>query len=68
MDLEDLTFNFYKLVKKDKTVLQTIVKDYPLMIVDEFQDTTDIQWKVMKLLIENGICFLGRNRIFFMIR
>jgi DNA helicase-2/ATP-dependent DNA helicase PcrA len=59
MDFDDLTFNFYKLVKKNDYALQSIVTDYPLMIVDEFQDTTDIQWKVMKMLIKNGIRFLG---------
>lgn len=32
---------------------------FPLMIVDEFQDTTDVQWKTVKILIEKGIHFLG---------
>jgi len=59
VDFDDLTFNLYKLVKNYDSVLQSIVKDYPLMIVDEFQDTTNIQWKAMKLFIKNGIHFLG---------
>ncbi len=59
MDFDDLTFNLYKLLKNNDSVLQSIVTDYPLMIVDEFQDTTDIQWKAMKLFIRSGIQFLG---------
>jgi len=59
MDFDDLTFNLYKLVKNNDSALKSIVTENPLMIVDEFQDTTDIQWKAMKLLIGNGIQFLG---------
>ena len=59
MDNDDLTFYFYKLVKDDPATVLSTVSENPLMIVDEFQDTTHIQWKVMKTLIENGIHFMA---------
>ena len=59
MDNDDLTFNFYKLVKDNRAIVLSIFSENPLMIVDEFQDTTNIQWKAMKILIENGIYFLA---------
>lgn len=59
MDFDDLTYYFYILLKNHTSIVQSIVRDYPLMIVDEFQDTSDIQWNAMKLLIDSGIRFLG---------
>jgi ATP-dependent DNA helicase UvrD/PcrA len=59
MDYGDLVYYFYILLKQNESVVQSIAKAYPLMIVDEFQDTTDIQWKAMRLLINEGMEFLG---------
>ena len=40
-------------------VVDAVLKDYTHLFVDEFQDTTGIQWRVTKLLIAAGIRFLG---------
>lgn len=59
MDFDDLPYYFYILLKKNPSIVQSLSREYPLMVVDEFQDTTEIQWKAMKQLIDGGIRFLG---------
>lgn len=59
MDFDDLPYYFYTLLKNNKPVVKSLIKKYSLMVVDEFQDTTDIQWKALKILIEHGMRFLG---------
>lgn len=59
IDFDDMVYYFWKLLKRDKQVLSAVVAQYPLMVVDEFQDTTEIQWKIMELLIGEGMHFVG---------
>ena len=59
MDFDDLLFHFYTMLRKDREVMDAVLADYTHLVVDEFQDTTGIQWRVSKLLIEAGIRFLG---------
>lgn len=59
MDFDDLLFHFYVLLRKDREVMNAVLADYTHLVVDEFQDTTGIQWRVTKLLMAAGIRFLG---------
>ena len=59
MDFDDLPYWFYILLKNNPNVAKALAKEYPVIVVDEFQDTTEIQWKALKILINNGARFLG---------
>lgn len=59
MDFDDMIYYFWKLLKQDDSFIGMVVCSNPLMVVDEFQDITQVQWKIMKLLINKGMYFLG---------
>ena len=59
MDFDDTLFYFRKLLENDPTVAKTVTRDFSHLAVDEFQDTTEVQWRIMRMLIEAGICFFG---------
>ena len=59
MDFDDTLFYFRKLLENDPTVAKTVTRDFSHLAVDEFQDTTEVQWRIMKMFIEAGICFFG---------
>ena len=59
MDHDDTIYYLRRLVKKEEKVVRAILRDFSHMVVDEFQDTTDVQWRTMKILIRGGMEFLG---------
>jgi len=59
MDFDDMPYYLYRLLKDNPPVAQSIVETWPVMVVDEFQDTSTVQWKTMKLLIDHGIRLLA---------
>jgi DNA helicase-2/ATP-dependent DNA helicase PcrA len=59
MDHDDTIYYFWRLVKREEKVVNAILRDFSHMVVDEFQDTTDVQWQIMKILIREGMRFLG---------
>ena len=59
MDFDDTLFYFRKLLENDPTVAKAVTRDFSHLAVDEFQDITEFQWRIMKILIDAGICFFG---------
>lgn len=59
MDHDDSIYYFRRLLKKEARVVNAILRDFSHMVVDEFQDTTEVQWQIMEVLIREGIRFLG---------
>ena len=49
-DFHDLEQRLYQLLLKKETIAQKISALYPYIIVDEFQDTSPIQFKILTLL------------------
>ena len=50
MDFDDLLLNFYNLLNTNKEVLTSIQNKYTYFSVDEFQDTNQLQYDLVKLL------------------
>ncbi len=50
MDFDDLLINFYNLISTNQDVLDSIQNKYTYFSVDEFQDTNQIQYDIVKLL------------------
>lgn len=47
---DDMIQGFHKLLHKSK-IRNQIIQQYPIVVVDEFQDTGKLQWKIIKQLI-----------------
>jgi len=47
---DDMISGFYKLLHKGK-IRNQIIRKYPVILVDEFQDTGKLQWAIIKKLI-----------------
>ena len=52
MDFDDLLINFYKLLKTNEEVRNSIQNRYLYIHVDEFQDTNSLQYEIIKILAE----------------
>ncbi|KKR04618.1 MAG: hypothetical protein UT30_C0005G0021 [Candidatus Uhrbacteria bacterium GW2011_GWF2_39_13] len=50
LDFGDLLLYALKLLRNRPTVLEKIRKQYKFILVDEFQDTNDVQYELVKLL------------------
>ncbi len=61
MDFDDLLLNTVKLFEKDESVLLKYQNRFRYIMVDEYQDTNQIQYKFIKMLAEahNNICVVG---------
>jgi len=62
VDFDDLLFIPLKMLNKNNDVLQKYHQKYSYILVDEFQDTSLIQYKILKLLTKNknaNICVVG---------
>lgn len=59
MDHDDTLYYFRRLLKREPRVVNAILRNFSHMVVDEFQDTTEVQWQTMKILIREGMRFLG---------
>jgi len=47
---DDMVIRFHELLK-DRKIRKRIIKMYPVILVDEFQDTTNIQFKVLRKIV-----------------
>lgn len=50
MDFNDLLLVMYKLIETNSTVLQSLQNRFRYFLIDEFQDTNPIQFKLIQLL------------------
>ena len=61
MDFDDLLLNAVKLFEQDEAVLLKYQNRFRYIMVDEYQDTNQIQYQFVKMLAEahNNICVVG---------
>ncbi len=61
VDFDDLIVLPIKILKKNKEAKEKYRKKYKYILVDEYQDTNNIQYQLLKLLLnkENNICVVG---------
>ena len=61
MDFEDLLLNTLLLFKKDKNILSFYQNKFQYILIDEYQDTNNIQFQILKELSLNSrnICGVG---------
>ncbi|MCX7990995.1 MAG: UvrD-helicase domain-containing protein [Proteobacteria bacterium] len=54
LDFGDLLYVMYNILKNNDKVLEKYEKRFPFILVDEYQDTNPIQYKILKLLCKNN--------------
>ncbi len=61
MDFDDILLNCVKLFEKDEAVLDKYQERFKYIMVDEYQDTNHIQYKLVRALAEKhqNICVVG---------
>lgn len=58
LDFADLMRELYELLKKPH-IREKYRKKFRYILVDEYQDTNEIQYEILKLLADNNICVIG---------
>ncbi len=64
MDFDDLLYRFYELLQKDKEALNKYRTQFQHILVDEFQDTNQLQYAIIRKLVSypdspRNICAVG---------
>jgi DNA helicase II / ATP-dependent DNA helicase PcrA len=61
MDFDDLLFKMYELLSKFPEVLHKYQHKFKYVLVDEYQDTNPVQYKIVKLLgdVYQNVCVVG---------
>ncbi|WGL61365.1 UvrD-helicase domain-containing protein [Pigmentibacter sp. JX0631] len=61
MDFNDLLLEMYKLLENNNSVLQSMQNRFKYFLIDEFQDTNPIQFKLIKILCShtNNLFIVG---------
>lgn len=61
VDFDDLIALTYKLLKENPTLAQQTSQKYQYIMVDEYQDTNELQLKLIQILclMHNNICVVG---------
>ena len=61
MDFDDLLLNTLRLFEQDERMLLKYQNRFQYIMVDEYQDTNHIQYKLMKMLADNhhNLCVVG---------
>ncbi|MEZ4813878.1 MAG: UvrD-helicase domain-containing protein [Bdellovibrionota bacterium] len=54
LDFGDLLLKTYELLEKHPEVREDLQKNFPYILVDEYQDTNAVQYKILKLLAEKN--------------
>ncbi|MGQ9818452.1 MAG: UvrD-helicase domain-containing protein [Candidatus Kapaibacteriales bacterium] len=53
LDFNDMLLFAYKLLRDNPEVVEEILRDIKYILVDEFQDTDDLQYRIVKTLVPN---------------
>jgi len=61
LDFDDLLLKTYKLLKSNKEILKKYQNIWPYIHIDEYQDTNQVQYMMVKLLAEKNrnLCVVG---------
>ncbi len=61
VDFDDLLVLTYKILMKNDNLRKTISQRYRYIMVDEYQDTNELQYKLLKVLASehNNLCVVG---------
>ena len=61
MDFDDLLLNTVKLLKKDESILNLYQDRFKYIMVDEYQDTNQIQYELIRMLADKhrNLCVVG---------
>ena len=61
VDFDDLLALTYKILLQDKELCKTISNKYQYIMVDEYQDTNELQYRLLELLASehNNLCVVG---------
>ncbi len=61
LDFDDLLFLTVKLFEQEKDILETYSEKYQYLLVDEYQDTNFLQFRLLELLMgkKHNICVVG---------
>ena len=60
MDFSDILLNTYKLLQ-NSSILEKIQKKYKYIMIDEYQDTNNLQYKIIDLIARksSNLCVVG---------
>ena len=59
VDFGELLLRVYILLKSDEEVLKHYQRRFSHILVDEFQDTNEVQYQFLRLLADGGACFMS---------
>ncbi len=61
VDFDDLLLLSYKILKNNEKLAKDISKKYQYIMVDEYQDTNELQYRLLRLLCtsHNNLCVVG---------
>lgn len=57
-DFDDLLSQTYELLKQNHALRRTLQAHYEHILIDEFQDTSELQWEIVRLLRGNDNMFV----------
>ena len=57
VDFDDLTYEIFKLFKERQDILNFYRSKFKYILVDDFQDCDDVQFKILKMISENSKLF-----------
>lgn len=61
VDFDDLLYLTYLILEQNPTLAENLCKRYSYIMVDEYQDTNPLQYKILKLLtcLHQNLCVVG---------
>ncbi len=59
LDFSDLLYFTVKLLKENPRVREKLKNHFQYILVDEYQDTNEIQYEFIKLIARNNVCVVG---------
>ncbi|OGW17997.1 MAG: hypothetical protein A3G93_07700 [Nitrospinae bacterium RIFCSPLOWO2_12_FULL_45_22] len=60
---DDFGYYFYRIISESNVLIEIYQEKYPVIIVDEFQDSSDLQFEIVKRLKGNGYLLLFADEL-----